>query len=99
MSSSLPVPSFVRFGTHRLGTGSQKLNPLAGFPVLIGASKKSFLGKIIQSKTGRETEARERGWATAASVACAVQQHALVVRVHDVKQMRDVIGVAEALWS
>ena len=78
---------------------SQKLNPLAGFPLLIGASKKSFLGKIIQAKTGRETGPGERGWATAAAVACAVQQQPLAVRVHDVKQMRDVIGVAEALWS
>jgi dihydroneopterin aldolase/2-amino-4-hydroxy-6-hydroxymethyldihydropteridine diphosphokinase/dihydropteroate synthase len=62
-------------------------------------SKKSFLGAILaQDPEGRETEAKERTWATAAAVSCAVQQGALIVRVHDVKEMADVIKVADALW-
>jgi len=74
-------------------------NPLTGYPQLIGTSKKSFLGAILaQDPRGRETEPDERMWATAAAVTCAVQQGALIVRVHDVKEMADVVKVAEALW-
>jgi dihydroneopterin aldolase/2-amino-4-hydroxy-6-hydroxymethyldihydropteridine diphosphokinase/dihydropteroate synthase len=62
-------------------------------------SRKSFLGAILaQDPESRETEPKERTWATAAAVSCAVQQGALIVRVHDVKEMADVIKVADALW-
>ena len=80
-------------------------NPLAGYPQLVGASRKSFLERILEQPDsgdgykGRKTEARERGWATAAAVACAVQQGALAVRVHDVMEMGDVVRVASALWG
>lgn len=80
-------------------------NPLAGYPQLIGASRKSFLGAILSEADGqgtyegRTTEAKERGWATAAAVACAVQQGAVVVRVHDVLEMGDVVRVSSALWD
>lgn len=75
-------------------------NPLCGYPLLIGASRKSFLGAILaQGGTGRTTEPTERVWATSAAVACAVQQGSLVVRVHDTKEMADVIAVADALWE
>jgi dihydroneopterin aldolase/2-amino-4-hydroxy-6-hydroxymethyldihydropteridine diphosphokinase/dihydropteroate synthase len=64
---------------------------------LIGASRKSFLGVILEQATGRKTEPKERGWATAAAVTCAVQQGALAVRVHDTHEMVDVVHVANAL--
>ncbi|KAL4076755.1 Dihydropteroate synthase-like protein [Scleroderma yunnanense] len=79
-------------------------NHLAGYPVLVGTSKKSFLGALLQrpdlegTYKGRKTSPKERGWATAATVACAVQQGASVVRVHDVPEMRDVVAVASAIW-
>lgn len=78
-------------------------NPLAGFPQLIGASRKSFLGSILErphgAQPGRQTKADERGWATAAVVSCAVQQKASIVRVHDVQEMGDVIKVSSELWG
>ena len=78
---------------------SQYRNPLRGFPLLIGASRKSFLGAILaQGPVSRQTEPKERGYATAATVSCAVQQNALAVRVHDVPEMMDVMKVAEALY-
>jgi dihydroneopterin aldolase/2-amino-4-hydroxy-6-hydroxymethyldihydropteridine diphosphokinase/dihydropteroate synthase len=73
---------------------------LSGFPVLVGPSRKSFLGAILSqpdpetSYKGRQTEAKEREWATAAAIACAVQQGVEVVRVHDVLEMGDVVRVA-----
>jgi dihydroneopterin aldolase/2-amino-4-hydroxy-6-hydroxymethyldihydropteridine diphosphokinase/dihydropteroate synthase len=84
---------------------SEKTNLLSGYPLLIGPSRKSFLGAILAqadergSYKGRTTEAKERGWATAATVACAVQQEADVIRAHDVLEMGDVVRVSSALWS
>ena len=76
-------------------------NVLRGFPQLIGASKKSFLGTIlshrVDSYPGRKTAPGERGWATAAAVSCAVQQRVAMVRVHDVPEMGDVVRVADSL--
>ncbi|KAK0489160.1 Dihydropteroate synthase [Armillaria novae-zelandiae] len=77
---------------------NRRRNPLAGFPSLIGASRKSFLGTILAGGNGRITQPNERGWATAATVACAVQQGACAVRVHDIAEMADVLRVANSLW-
>ena len=66
---------------------------LQGLPWLVGASRKSFIGKI----TGVETP-RERIWGTATTVAAAVQGGADVVRVHDVKEMRMVAAMSDAIW-
>jgi dihydroneopterin aldolase/2-amino-4-hydroxy-6-hydroxymethyldihydropteridine diphosphokinase/dihydropteroate synthase len=79
-------------------------NPLYGLPLLIGASRKSFLGAILEKAdpvsayAGRATQPKEREWATAAVVACAVQQGALIVRVHGVQEMGDVVRTANAIW-
>jgi dihydroneopterin aldolase / 2-amino-4-hydroxy-6-hydroxymethyldihydropteridine diphosphokinase / dihydropteroate synthase len=86
-------------------TGRQNVNPLAGYPQLIGASRKSFLGAILAQPDnegayeGRPTKAKERDWATAAAVSCAVQQGAAVVRVHDVLELGDVVRVCNMLWN
>ena len=84
-----------------------KRNPLAGYPLLIGTSRKSFLGAVLRqpdgdgsgSYEGRDTRPDERDWATAAAVSCAVQQGASIVRVHDVLHLGDVVRVGSALWS
>ena len=60
-------------------------------PIVIGPSRKSFVGAIL----GRPVEERE--WGTAAAVAVGVFQGAHVVRAHSVAQMRDVTRVAQAL--
>ncbi|KAF5349252.1 hypothetical protein D9756_009402 [Leucocoprinus leucothites] len=79
---------------------TRRRNPLAGLPTLVGTSRKSFIGTILsKAEKGREAPPKERVWATAAGVACAIQQGAMVVRVHDVKEMGDVVIMADALWS
>ncbi|MFH1801098.1 MAG: dihydropteroate synthase [Candidatus Omnitrophota bacterium] len=60
-------------------------------PVMIGPSRKSFIGQV----TGQETAEREFG--TAACVASAVMNGIQIVRVHDVKAMRDVVRVTESI--
>ncbi|MDD5226106.1 MAG: dihydropteroate synthase [Candidatus Omnitrophica bacterium] len=60
-------------------------------PVALGPSRKSFIGQV----TGREVDEREFG--TAACVASAVMNGIQIVRVHDVKAMRDVVRITESI--
>lgn len=62
-----------------------------GRPIVFGPSRKSFIGKL----TGAPPT--ERTFGTAAAVAAAVLRGAHVVRVHDVKEMREVVEVAYAI--
>jgi dihydropteroate synthase len=62
-----------------------------GYPVLIGPSRKSFIGHV----TGAPVEERLDG--TLAAVTAAVLGGAHIVRVHDVKQCRRAVQVAEAI--
>ena len=62
-----------------------------GVPVMVGVSRKRFIGEL----TGQPVENRLFG--TAAAVAAAVLGGAAAVRVHDVKEMGDVAKVAEAI--
>ena len=62
-------------------------------PILIGPSRKSFIGEI----TGKRTE--ERLFGTAASVALAVERGARMIRVHDVREMKEVIEVTQAILN
>jgi len=62
-----------------------------GVPLMVGVSRKSFLGQILGKP------ASERLFGTAAAVAASVAGGAAAVRVHDVPEMRDVVRVAEAL--
>ncbi|PIP67571.1 MAG: dihydropteroate synthase [Candidatus Omnitrophica bacterium CG_4_9_14_0_2_um_filter_42_8] len=72
------------------------LNRLSEFkelkqPVLVGPSRKSFIGKL----TGEEPCGRIFG--TAASVALAIKNGADIIRVHDVKEMKQVAVVSDAI--
>lgn len=62
-----------------------------GLPVLLAASRKSFLQRLFGQPLER------RIWGTAAVVTAAVLRGAAMVRVHDVAEMIDVVRVAEAL--
>lgn len=63
-----------------------------GYPVLVGTSRKAFLGRI----TGIQ-DARDRDVATAATTALAVASGAAVIRVHDVTTSRQAAQVAWAI--
>lgn len=62
-----------------------------GRPLMVGPSRKAFLGKLLDLPV----EEREEG--TAAAVAAAVLQGADIVRVHEVKRMKRVVEVAQAI--
>jgi dihydropteroate synthase len=64
---------------------------LLGRPVLVGPSRKRFLGSV----TGRETP--ERDIATAAACVMAYERGARLFRVHNVAATRDALAVAHAV--
>jgi len=63
-----------------------------GLPVLTGPSRKSFIGTVL----GRE-HTDDRLFGTAAVVALSVSHGASILRVHDVRAMRDVADMAHAV--
>lgn len=66
----------------------------AGCPVLIGPSRKSFIGKVLG-----EAAPQERLWGTAAAIAVGIMNGAHMVRVHDVPEMNQVARVTDALLT
>lgn len=62
-------------------------------PILVGASRKSFIGRILT-----QPDPKARVWGTAAACCAAISQGADLLRVHDVQEMRDVSLVADALF-
>lgn len=67
-----------------------------GFPVLVGASRKRFLGALLADSQGEPRPPDGRETATAAVSALAAAAGAWGVRVHDVTASRDAVAVAAA---
>ena len=67
-----------------------------GFPVLVGGSRKSFLGTLLAGDDGTVRPPQERDVATASISALAAMNGAWGVRVHDVAASRDAVAVAAA---
>jgi len=69
-----------------------------GFPLLVGTSRKSFIGRALESAIGAShVPETSRVWGTAATVAAGVLGGAHIVRVHDVAEMVQVVRVADAI--
>ncbi len=64
-----------------------------GHPVLLGPSRKSFIGRILDLPAGERLEG------TAAAVALGIACGADILRVHDVREMARVARVADAVWG
>jgi dihydropteroate synthase len=62
-----------------------------GYPVLVGPSRKSFIGKLL------DLPVEERIEGTCAAVAASIFYGAQIVRVHDVKEIKRVATVVDAL--
>lgn len=62
-----------------------------GRPILIGTSRKSTIGYVL------DRPERERQWGTAATIALAIAGGADIVRVHDVREMREVARMSDAI--
>jgi dihydropteroate synthase len=64
-----------------------------GRPLLVGPSRKSFIGRVLDLPAG------ERLFGTAAAVAASILAGAHVLRVHDVRPMAEVARVCDAILS
>lgn len=62
------------------------------FPILVGTSRKSFLGRLLGGEP-----ASERLHATMATVTAAILKGAHIVRVHDVRAARETVRVADTI--
>lgn len=70
-----------------------------GFPVLVGASRKSYLGTLLAAPDGTPRPVEEREAATVATSVLAVAAGAWGVRVHDVRATVDALAVWRAAGS
>jgi dihydropteroate synthase len=62
-----------------------------GRPIMVGTSRKSFIGSVLHREVGA------RVFGTAATNALAIANGASLLRVHDVKEMRDVADMTMAV--
>jgi len=67
-----------------------------GYPLLVGTSRKAFLGAILGS-TKKPLPPNERVWGSATTVAASIFGGAHIVRVHDVAEMAQVARIADAI--
>jgi dihydropteroate synthase len=64
-----------------------------GCPVLVGVSRKSFIGAILD-----RPDPKDRLWGTAAACTAAIAGGADILRVHDVAQMAEVRSIADVIY-
>ena len=92
-----PGLGFAKTATHNWAL-LRRLDVLVGlgFPVLVGASRKRFLGELLASADGSPRRPAGRDVATAAVSALAANAGAWGVRVHDVESTMDAVAVSAA---
>lgn len=64
-----------------------------GCPILVGTSRKSFIGHILE-----QPDPQKRVWGTAATCCAAIAAQCDILRIHDVRELYDVCQVADAIW-
>ena len=87
-----PGIGFSKDAAHSLET-LRRLPELVALdrPILVGPSRKSFIGRVL------DLPVEKRLMGTAAAVASCVMLGAHVVRVHDVREMVEVVRVCDAI--
>jgi dihydropteroate synthase len=89
-----PGIGFAKRPAHSYGVLARvsQFASVLGRPVLVGPSRKSFMREALKDRPPAD-----RDWGTAAAVAAAVLGGAHMVRVHAVREMADVVRVAEEI--
>ena len=79
----------------------QRLGEFAvlGRPMLIGVSRKTFLGRLLAAADGSSRPAKERDDATIALTTVLALREVWGVRVHSVRANRDAVAVAQRFLS
>jgi dihydropteroate synthase len=98
-----PGIGFAKLAHHNLALLA-RLDELVGgvdLPVMVGASRKSFLGAVLAAATQRASTAAPapdaRDDATLATVMWSIERGASVVRVHDVESAAHTVGLWRAI--
>ncbi|MCU1265273.1 MAG: Dihydropteroate synthase [Acidobacteria bacterium] len=73
------------------------INAFPDLPLMIGTSRKAFLGRLLADKNGQPAPVTERLHGTLASITVAILRGAHIVRVHDVKAAVETAKVADAI--
>jgi dihydropteroate synthase len=68
----------------------------AGFPLLAGVSRKSFIGRML-ARNGRDAEVADRASGTLAAETALILKGAHILRTHDVRLAADAARVADAI--
>jgi dihydropteroate synthase len=95
-----PGLGFAKTGEHNW----QILKRLEEFevlkrPMVVGVSRKSFLGRLLAGADGSPRPAKQRDDATTALTTVLALREVWAVRVHSVRASRDAIAVAQRLLS
>ncbi|HMY08811.1 MAG TPA: dihydropteroate synthase, partial [Marmoricola sp.] len=93
-----PGLGFAKTAEHNweLLRGLDELGQL-GFPLLVGASRKSFLGSLLAAPDGTPRPIDDREAATVALTTILAQRDVWGIRVHDVRASRDALRVVGRL--
>jgi dihydropteroate synthase len=87
-----PGIGFGKLGEHNLQLLAElDMLTTLGYPILVGVSRKEFIGRLVNQPV------HERVYGTAGAVAAAVLKGVHMVRVHDVRAMREAALVAAAI--
>ncbi len=94
-----PGLGFAKNAEHDLAlvAGLARIRRETGLPLLVAASRKRFLGRVLAGPDGDPPPARERDAATAAVSTLAAREGAWAVRVHEVRASADAVRVVRAV--
>ena len=68
-----------------------------GFPLLAGTSRKSFVGRTVGKRSGKDAPPSDRLFGSLAAMVASILRGAHIVRVHDVKPAVDAAAVADEI--
>jgi len=75
----------------------QLIAAFPNYPVLIGTSRKSFIGRILAGEDGTPAPPEDRLHGTMATITASILHGAHIIRVHDVKAAAETIRVAQSI--
>ena len=70
-----------------------------GFPLLAGTSRKSFVGRTVGERAGKDAPPSERLYGSLAAMVASILGGAHIVRVHDVKPAVEAAAVADEVLA
>lgn len=100
---SIVIDPGIGFGKTRaqnlelIAKVDQLIAAFPDYPLLIGTSRKSFIGRILADESGTPAPPEDRLHGTMATITASILHGAHIVRVHDVKATVETIRVAQSI--